>query len=186
MTKGYWNNGDYGGEIKGNVSSKVTAYQDVQLSADAINLAANGELQVAASGKFWGQPSSTMTANLYVKFYDKDGNQLDAKQVNYKKYKVTRHNETLSFSGYTVPAGTTRLRLEADNDNSLTAGPSMRQFSLTLTDVKAPVVTGISAPSGTFKAGEQVPIVVNFSEPIVQGAAGLTLIMRWHEQDIYA
>jgi uncharacterized protein YjdB len=178
VTKGYWNNGDYGGEIKGNVSSKVTAYQDVQLNADAINLAANGELQVAASGKFWGQPSSTMTANLYVKFYDKDGNQLDAKQVNYKKYKVTRHNETLSFSGYTVPAGTTRLRLEADNDNSLTAGPSMRQFSLTLTDVKAPVVTGISAPSGTFKAGEQVPIVVNFSEPIVQGAAGLTLIMK--------
>ena len=177
VTNGHWHDGSYGGEIKGNASSTVTAWQDVQLNAGGRRLAANGELIVGASGYFWGQASSTMTASLTVTFYDQNDSVLDSKKVSYKKYKVAHHNENLSFSDYTVPAGAAYMRLTAVNDNSLTLGPSMRNFSLTLTDIKAPAVTGISSPAKTFKAGEQVPIVVTFSEPVVQNQE-FTLTMK--------
>lgn len=173
----YWNNGDYGGEIKGNPSKKVTAWQDVPLNADAISLAANGELTVSASGFFWGQASSTMTASLDVVFYNQDGVSLGHKDQKYKKYTVGKNTTTLSFSGQPVPAGTTSMRLIAVNDNSLTRGPAMRNFSLTLKDTQVPTVQEIGSPAKTFKAGEPVPLVVTFSEPIVQDRE-LTLTMK--------
>jgi len=185
VTNGRWHNGSYGGEIKGDARSVVTGWQDIQLTPDGARLAQNGELRLSANGTFWGQASSTMTATLWVGFYNTQPNAsssdrsgaIDHVQDYDKTYRVGAHNKVLSISGHTVPAATTHVRLWAQNDNSLTYGPSMRAFSLTLRDVVKPTVIAINSPAATFRAGDRVPIVVTFSEPIVQNSV-LTLTLR--------
>ncbi len=173
----YYNNGDFGGEIKGNVSKKVKASQDVSLKQDAINLAANGQLSVNANAFFWGQAASKMTILLEVIFKNSSNGIISTQKTEDSDYQTKTHKETFSISDTTVPANTAYITLYATNDNSLTRGPAIRDFHLNIKDSVAPTVQSISAPSGSFKAGEQVPIVVNYSEPVVQDSV-ITLTLK--------
>ncbi len=177
VTNGYYNNGDFGGEIKGNASKKVEASQTIFLKQDGKSLANSGQLSINASAFFWGQASSTMKIALNVNFLTSAFTIISTKSVTDSDYQVGTHKETFSISDSTVPEGTCYINLHATNDNSLTRGPAMRNFYLNMKDSVAPTLQSISAPSGYFKALEQVPIVVTYSEPVLQDSV-LTLTMR--------
>jgi len=116
-----------------------------------------------------------MYAYLKTTFYNASGTNLGNKTVSYDKYSVTKHNEQLSFSDYTVPAGTAYLVFEAKNDDSL-AGihPSMRQFVLKVKDSTKPtyIVTAPVTTPNKYKVGTKIRYQVTFSEPVNVTSAG--------------
>jgi len=94
---------------------------------------------------------------------------------------------TFSFPNFLIPANTTSMTVDVANRihgysyagsfHYVLIYETIENLLVQLTDDKAPTVTGISSPAKTFKTGEKFPIVVTFSEPVVQ-TSGLTLTLK--------
>ena len=169
LTKCEWNDGSYGGEFKGTSNDPMYASQRFTFSARDIYRINNGEIKIDASGYFWAQASCTMWAYLKTTFYNGSGANIGNKTVNYDSYSVTKHNEQLSFSDYTVPRGTTYLVFEAKSDDSLSGyHPSFRQFVLKVKDSTAPtyIVTSPVTSPNKYKVGTTIRYQVQFTEPV--------------------
>lgn len=175
LTNCNYNNGTYGGEFKGASNSAMYAKQTFTFSARDIYRINNGEIQVSASGYFWAQPSCTMNAYVKATFYNASNVSTGSNSATYDTYKISTHNELVSFSDYTVPAGTTSLLFTAKNDDSLVGTyPSFRKFSLTVSDVVAPTyvsITPVTTPA-KFKVGSVIRYRVTFSEPVTVTTQG--------------
>jgi len=161
-------------------SGTLTATQDIRLNADAAALTASGDLQISGSGYYAGIRSGS-TVSLNVDFYAQDGvTSLGNKNASYTRGGAgAASSQTLSFSEFMVPAGTASMKLTVQHSsliNSMTS--TISNLSITISDSSAPTVKSISAPAKTFKAGETVPVVVTFSEPVVQNNLELTLTMQ--------
>jgi len=182
-TTGYWQKGDYDGELKIAHGEYLLASQRISLPDDARNLVANGNLTASASVFSWAGAGRQMDTYVKIIGYDKDNKVLGVPATD--SYQGGDNTTVRSISGYILPAGTASVCFEASNwTNSGVTGPSMHDFHLHLTDYKAPTVEGINSPDETFKAGEQVPIVVTFSEPVVQNSA-LTLTLKDANDKVY-
>jgi len=178
-TNGYWQKGDYDGELKHSAGYTLEAEQVFRLNADGAALANKGHLRASASVFSWAGAGRRMDTSLRVVGCEEQWwvNEIGTPAtVSYTN--DPDNTKVLNISSYILPAGTIYVKYRAQNAiNAIVTGPSMHDFQLRVTDIVAPTVEAINAPAKIFKAGEQVPIVVTFSEPIVQSSE-LTLTMR--------